>query len=131
MSNVTEDLNATIANAVNARIEAEVAAALAGDEVIGQYVAAALRQEIQPDRYNSRSKTTFLTLTLRTAIQGATKAAVKRVLIEEREHIEDEVRKAIRRGTKNFAEQMVENLVKQASTAYGVKVELKLPGSEF
>lgn len=128
MSNIEKDLNSTIASAVNARIEAEVVAALSGDEVIGRYVAGALRQPVGRQEYG-RKQLTYLETVVREAIQGATKAAVKRVIDEEQEKIEEEVRKALRRGLNTIAETIVEGLVQKAAGTYGIRVELTLPGN--
>jgi len=122
------DLNATIAAAVNARIEASVAAALAGDEMIGALVAAALNQEIEVGRDYKKSKTTWLKHTVAEAIRAATKAAVERLVIEESPLIEEELRKAFRRQAGEFAEGITRSLRENAAKGYGVTVELKLPG---
>lgn len=127
MSNIETDLNATIASAVNARIEAEVMAALSGDEIIGRLVTAALQQKVGEERYG-RKQTTFLASVLNAAIKDATKAAVARLIEEERPLIEDEIRKALRRNVKTMADAIVGNLAEQASSAYGVSVELRIPG---
>ena len=127
MSNIEGDLNATIASAVNARIEAEVMAALSGDEVIGRFVSAALQQKVGEQRYGQKQKT-FLASSLHNAIQQATKAAVGRVIEEERPLIEEEIRKALRRNVKTMADAIVGNLADKASSAYGVTVELRIPG---
>jgi uncharacterized protein (DUF885 family) len=127
MSNIEGDLNATIASAVNARIEAEVMAALSGDEVIARFVTAALQQKVGDQRYGKQQRT-FLAAALETAIKDATKAAVGRLIEEERPLIEDEIRKALRRNVKTMADSIVGNLADKASSAYGVRVELQLPG---
>lgn len=123
-SNIDGDLNQVIASAVNAKIESQVAAALAGDEVIGQYVAAALRQEVQPDRYNSRSKTTFLTHTLTSAIQTATKKATAELIAEQEEVIKLEVRKALRGKIGELADAMVDELKSSTGRTDGYRVNV-------
>lgn len=127
MTTIETDLNATITGAVNARIEAEVLKALSGDEVIGQFVAAALRQEVEV-RTNSydRKKVTFLTKVLHDAIRDATQSAVRRTIAEELPTIEDEVRKALKRETRRIAETLANSLADAADKAYGVNVELSL-----
>ena len=127
MSNIGTDLNATIASAVNARIEAEVMAALSGDEIIGRFVTAALQQKVGDQRYGKQQRT-FLAAALETATKDATKGAVGRLIEEERPLIEDEIRKALRRNVKTMADSIVGNLADKASSAYGVSVELRLPG---
>lgn len=128
---VTLDLNATIVAAVNARIEAEVAKALSGDETIGRFVSAALQQTVTVKDRNSYRETQepFLTNVLRNVIQSATKEAVQRFVADEIESIEEEVRKALRRDVKRIATTLSESLVKAAAKPYGVDVhlDLKLP----
>ena len=121
------DLNATIANAVNARIEAAVTAALSGDEVLGQYVAAALNQPITIDRDYRKIKTTYQQHTIRSSIQEATKNAITRVLVEDQELIEDEVRKALRRNLAAIASGIAGSLADHAKKGYGVQVTVRLP----
>lgn len=127
-TNLNQDLNTTIAAAVSARVEAEVARALSGDEIVGKYIAAALNQVIQIDRYDSRSKVTFLHQALRTAFQDMTKAAIAKVLADDAPLIEDEIRKAIRRSSSDLANSIVGNLVQLTSKGYGIQVTLRLPG---
>lgn len=127
-TNLEADLNATIATAVRARIEAEVTKALAGDEVMSKYVAAALSSEIEvpADRgsYQKR-KTTFLREAIDTAIKGATKAAIAKIVAEERAAIEAAVTTELRKNVKNIAAQLVNKVAETTESAYGVTVELK------
>lgn len=127
-SNIEQDLNATIANAVSARVEAEVIKALAGDEIIGRYIAAALNQQVEVGGSYNRTKVTFLQATLRSAFQEMTKRAIAKVLEQDAELIEAEVRKAVRRNATGFAEAIVGNIVERSKTAYGIQVSVKLPG---
>ena len=106
---LTGDLNSTIAAAVNARVEAAVVAALSGDEVIGQYVSAALNEPISRDSF-SRKATPFLTSIVKDAIQKATRAAVEELVAEERPRIVDEVKKALRRNLPEVAERLVDGM---------------------
>jgi AAA+ superfamily predicted ATPase len=122
------DLNATIANAVNARIEASVMAALSSDDVLGKYVAAALNQPISIDRNYRKIETTYLQHTLRASVQEATKAALVRVLTEDQELIEDEVRKALRRNVAGIAAGIAGSIADHAKKGYGVQVTVRLPG---
>lgn len=127
-ADITSDLDATIASAVNARIEAAVTQALASDEVLGRYVTAALQQPVDPRGNYNREKITFLQHTLSKAIQEATKAAVIKVLTEDRDEIEDQVRKALRRNVAGMADQIATSLAERATKGYGVTVELRVPG---
>ncbi|WP_280499398.1 hypothetical protein [Nocardia cyriacigeorgica] len=125
------DLNTVIAAAVQARIEAEVAAALSGDEVISKYVAAALNQPIEIG-HNSwdRRKTTFLRNTIDEAMRAATKAAVEQAVAEEREAIENAVRAELRDRVDALAVQLVDSLASAAEAPYGISVQLKYRGQD-
>jgi hypothetical protein len=131
-ANVTGDLNQVIASAVQARIETEVATALAGSELMNQYVAAALNQRVQeePSSRNGykRVETTFLRQTVETAIRAATKAAVARVIADEAEAIERTVTAEIRKNVKDIAAVLVGKLADAAESAHGINVELRYPG---
>lgn len=127
MADPVPDLNAVITSAVNARIEAEVTAALSGDAVIGQFVAKALQARIEVDRGNYRKEPMpYLTHVLEKAIQEATKAAVTRLLAEEVVAIEDAVRKALRRDLARIASTLTKSLSDAAARTYGVDVHLDL-----
>lgn len=122
------DLNTVIVSAVNARVEAEMMKALSGDETIGRFVVAALRQNIEvqePGTYHKHTEP-FLRNVLRKAIQEATVAAVQRLVAEELPTIEEEVRKALRRDVKQIAETLTNSLARSAASPYGVKVDLSL-----
>jgi hypothetical protein len=126
------DINQTITAAVNARIEAEVVKALAGDEVIGQYVAAALQQIVEVPRRGSsyeKDRVTYLHAVLTKALQTATTDACTALILEEMPRIEDEVRKALRRNITAIAEGMATSMTQAASKGYGINVvvDLKIP----
>lgn len=137
MADIEADLNQTITAAVNARVEAEMMKALSGDETIGKFVLAALRQPVQKNpnaRYGSEAKETetYLTNVLRKAIQTSAKAACEKFVADEIGLIEDEVRKALRRDVKRIAETLTQSLTDAAAKTYGidVKVDLKMPRGE-
>ena len=102
------DINATIATAVNARIEAEVFQALAGDEVIGKYVTAALQAPVEVNDRSGygKDKKPYMTVVLSKAIQNATKDACTRLILEEMPAIEAEIRKSLQRNINLIAEGM-------------------------
>lgn len=132
MTDLSGDLNATIASAINAKIEGAVLAALSGDDVFGRYVTAALQQQVEPkDRYSNRTRVTFLQRVVEDAIQEATKAAVARLLVEEAPLIEEELRKAFKRSAGTMAEGIVSSLSANAAKGYGVTVELRIPGDRY
>ena len=126
---VDQDLNKVIASAVNARVEAAVAEALAGDSTIGAMVVAALQQPVEVPSRNGygKDRVLFLNHLISSAIREAAKSAVQKVLIEEQQTIEDEVRKHIRRHAPEFAAQMAGQLVDAASKSHGVSVTLRMP----
>lgn len=126
---VETDLNETIRSAVNARIEAAVLEALSGDEAIGKMVVAALQQpiEVPNSRMYSKDKVPYLSHVLANAIRDATKSVVERLLLEEQELIEAEVRKCLRRQAPELASTMVGHIVDTASRSYGVQVSLRMP----
>lgn len=125
--NATGDLNNVIASAVQARIETEVATALAGSELMTQYVAAALNQPIEVgDRFKSR-KTTFLRETIDKAIREATKDAVQKAIAAELPAIEAQVTAELRRNVKGIAKTMTDKLGEKVDSAYGVTVKLNYP----
>ena len=126
MPDPTQDLNATIASAVNARIEAEVMKALSGDETISHFVAAAMQQPVELTKNYRTEKVPFLRHVLTKAIQQATEQAVKKLIVEEVESIEAEVRKALRRDLATIASTLTKSLVDAAGTTYGVSVDLSL-----
>lgn len=128
---LSSDLNATIAAAINAKVEASVIAALSGDEVLGKYVAAALNQqiEVKDGGYNTR-RTTFLRDTIDRTMQQAVKDAVHSFIQGEKELIEAEVGKALRKQAAKIANQFVTHLAEQTiGRSYGVNVELRFPNN--
>lgn len=122
-TDLTGDLNATITAAVNARVEATVTAALAGDEIIGKYVAAALNQPVGEDRslYGREKPKPYLTTIVTKAIQEATRSAVEELVAEERPRIVDEVKKALRRNLPEIADRLVDGM---HSARYNVSVNV-------
>lgn len=125
-TNIDTDLNATIANAVNARIEAEVIKALSGDEVLGAYVAAALAEPVARDSYG-RNKPTRLQTAITDAISNATKDAIREVIAEDMPRLKEEVRKCFRRDADKLAQSVVDGLAGSLATSYGVSVTMTLP----
>lgn len=129
-ANISGDLNQVISSAVQARIEAEVAAALSGSEVMGQYVAAALSQqiEIKDPRDSYRTiKTTFLRNAIDKAIQKATAAALTTVVEQEMPAIEQAVTTELRKNVKGIATQLVGQVAESVDKPYGITVQLNYP----
>jgi trimethylamine:corrinoid methyltransferase-like protein len=119
------DLNKTIAAAVNAKVEAGVLAALSSDDTIGRFVSAALSERVR-DNYSSREET-FIGYTVREAIKAATKSACIRLVETEMPAIEEAIRKELRKRIGQISEKMAERLAEQV-TGYGLKIEFTDPG---
>jgi predicted nucleotide-binding protein (sugar kinase/HSP70/actin superfamily) len=125
--NLPIDINATIAHAINARLEAEMLAALSGDETIAAFITAALQEPVKKDNDSYRHETEpYLHHVLRLALQEAAKSTVARFIEEEVVSIEDQVRKALRRNINQIAETLTKSLVDVAGKPYGVSVEINL-----
>lgn len=127
------DLNSVIVNAVNARVEAAVAQALTGDEVIGKFVTSALRQTVEVPRADGsygKERVTFLKAVVDKALQQATKDAVARVMAEEQATLEKEVRKALRANTNAIAETLVGSLAEAADNSYRFQVNIIKPSRD-
>lgn len=123
------DLNATIAAAVNARVESAVLAAFSGDDTLGTYVTAALQRpvEVPSPRGYGKDQVPFMHHLITQSIQDATKRAVQKMLLEEQEAIETAVRDQMAEAIPEFAKQMVGQLVKRGTETYGVQVSLRMP----
>lgn len=125
---VEQDLNATIAEAVKARVEAEVIRALSGDDVFASFISAALNEPVEvrkSDGYRTE-RIPYITKLLKEAIQQATKGAVQRIIEESMPELETEVRKALRRDLKAIAEALTGKLDQAVHNAYGFHVDVTL-----
>ena len=114
---LTTDLNATIANAVNARIEGQVLAALADSDVMGRMVTAALQKKVNTGAYRN-NETTYLQSLIGKAIEEKTVEVVAAELDTIRPLIETEVRKALRKSVGVLADSLVEGFVQAAAGSY-------------
>jgi hypothetical protein len=123
-NNTQEDLNTVIVSAVQARIEAEVATALAGSELMSQFVAAALNQTITVRRGYRDEQTTYLRNAIDGAIQKATTACLAKVLEAEAPSIEKAVTAELKRNLPMISKAAAENMAKAAQQAYGMTVEV-------
>jgi hypothetical protein len=124
------DLNTVIVSAVNARVEAAVAEALSGDEVIGKFVTSALRQTVEvpkADGSYGKERVTFLKSVIDKALQQATKQAVLKVMAEEEERLEKEVRKALRASTDSIAKSLVSSVKDATDNTYRFQVNIIPP----
>lgn len=115
--NLGADLNATIAHAVNARIEAQVLAALADSEVMGRMVTAALQKKVNTGAYRN-NETTYLQSLIGKAIEEKTAEVVAADLETIRPLIETQVRAALRKSVGVLADSLVEGFVQAAAGSY-------------
>lgn len=130
MPEVSNDLNSVVAEAVKAKITAEVAAALSADAVMSKYVAAALTQPVEVGNGWTKNKVPYLSYVIETAVRDATKDVVREVIAENVETIRDETRKAVRRRLNTIAESFAESVQKQAESTYGITIDVKVPGRD-
>lgn len=124
-SPIDGDLNQVIVSAVNARVEAAVAAAMSGDEVMGKYVAAALNQQIEVGNSYNRKQTTFLRHTIDNAMRDAAKVAVAEAIAEQKSVIVAAVKDSIVERLGLLANNMVDALADTATNPYAISVDVK------
>lgn len=122
------DLNRTITSAVQARVEAEVLAALSGDATLAAMVAAALNQavEVKDQRTYRTTTVPFLHKVLSDTLQAAAKAAVQKLVVEEADALEAEVRKVLRKDMAGIAKALTQSLTDAAGRGYGINVAIEL-----
>lgn len=131
MSETENDLNATIAAAVNARVSAQVAAALSGDEVIGAYVTSALTRTVTVKEGYRDKQVKWIDHAVAQAIQSATKDVIAEVLAAEMDQIRTAVRDAVQSQVGRIADDFATNLTeKTAKDYYRINVGLHFPGSD-
>ncbi|SHT54088.1 Uncharacterised protein [Mycobacteroides abscessus subsp. abscessus] len=127
---ITENLDATIASAVKAQIEAKVLEALSGGEFFEKYVHSVLYAKVEiadpKDRYKKIS-VNFIDNAIAGVVRAATQDAIKVAVNEQREEIQEHVRKAVKRQTDKFAQNVVEGLVEATNTDYRFNVQIGVP----
>lgn len=130
MSDPTQDLNQIIISAVNGRIEAEVAKALAGDEVVGKFVTAALTQEVEHRPANSyrSEKVTYLHKILLDTIQDAAKQAVAEAVEGEKDRIRALVKDQLEKRVDKLADGLVDSFAERVRNGYGVELTVTARG---
>jgi coenzyme F420-reducing hydrogenase delta subunit len=130
MAEQTKDLNDVITSAVQARVEAEVAAALSGTDVVKEMVVGILQRKIEVKDgggYRTR-ETTVIAEMIDKAMLTATREAIGRVIAEEADAIEAAVAAELRRNVKAVARTLAGQLQETARSSHGLSVELKYPG---
>lgn len=137
MSALTNNLDDTIAGAVKAQIQAQVLEALSGEDFFAKYIASVLNQTVEVTEdgtaYGRKIKVSFLDNALSGLIKKATKEAVAIAVEEERERIQDEVRKAVKRKADQFAENVTNAALEAAQSQYNYKFEvgISVPKKEY
>lgn len=136
MTDITDNLNDTIASAVKAQIEAKVLEALSGGEFFEKYVHTVLYRKIEisdpKDRYK-KLQVNFIDNAISRVIESAVNGAVQVAVEEEREKIQDAVRRAVKRRADQFAEQVTENLVEASKKSHNYRfdIALALPSRDY
>ncbi|OQW34493.1 MAG: hypothetical protein A4E20_10765 [Nitrospira sp. SG-bin2] len=129
MKDITDNLNDTIASAVKVQIEAKVLEALSGGEFFEKYVHAVLYRKIEvpdpQDRYR-KVQINFIDNAISKVIESAVQNAVSMAVEEEREKIQDAVRKAVKRRSDQFAEDVTDGLIEAARKQYSYKFDVQL-----
>lgn len=129
MPDQSQDLNDIITSAVQARVEAQIVAAFAGDQTFEKFVIAALQQTVEVpgnDRYN-KAKVPFMMHLLQEAVRASAKQAVQKYMTEHTDELAIAVERELSSKTAGIARQMVDQVSKKASENYGVTVELRWP----
>lgn len=128
MADATTDLNDIITSAVQARIEAQIAAAFTADSTFETFVIQALQQEVEiPAGDYRKKKVPFLMHLIQEAVRKAATLAVKKYMAEHTDELARAVEAELSNRTEEIAKQMVAQVSKKAGENYGVRVELAWP----
>lgn len=119
-----KDLNDTIVAAVNAKVSAEVFAALNTDEVIAGFITTAMMQPVKVDTYGSKTEP-YLSVVIRKAIQEATKVAIGEWMADNEGVLKTRVRAVLSTQIEEMAGALVEGAIEATSSRYSTKVDVK------
>lgn len=119
-----KDLNDTIIAAVNAKVTAEVFAALNTDEVMAGFINTAMMQPVKVEQYGSKTEP-YLTVVIRKAIQEATKAAISEWMADNEGILKTRVREALSTQVEEMAGALVQGAIDSTSARYSTKVDVK------
>lgn len=119
-----KDLNDTIIAAVNAKVSAEVFAALNTDDVIAGFITQAMMEPIKEDRYSSKTEP-YLSIIIRKAIQEATKTAINEWMEDNQGVLKSKVREALSTQVEEMAGALVQGAIESTSARYSTKVDVK------
>lgn len=111
MSNLGPELDKTISSAVNAKIEAEVFKAMTSDDVIGQYVAAALNEKVADPDNRYGSKQTLINVSMKKAIKKMTEQVIADEVNKQVDAIREEVEKALKASIGVISDSLVTGFV--------------------
>ena len=119
-----KDLNDTIIAAVNAKVTAEVFAALNTDEVMAGFITQAMMQPVKVEQYGSKTEP-YLTVVIRKAIQEATKSAINEWMADNEGVLKARVREALSTRVEDMAGALVQGAISATSARYSTKVDVK------
>ena len=119
-----KDLNDTIIAAVNAKVTAEVFAALNTDEVMAGFITQAMMQPVKVEQYGSKTEP-YLTVVIRKAIQEATKAAINEWMADNEGVLKARVRETLSTQVEEMAGALVQGAIENTSARYSTKVDVK------
>ena len=121
MSNLNDDLNATIAAAVQARTEAEVLAALSNEGTFSAMVTAALTETVRVDYGQAQP---MLSVLLRKTITEKTREVIADEIEALAPQIRAEVKSALKKSIGVISDSLVDGFVANATGRYpSIKVE--------
>lgn len=121
MSNLNDDLNATIAAAVQARTEAEVLAALSNEGTFSAMVTAALTETVRVDYGKAQP---MLSVLLRKTITEKTREVIADEIEALAPQIRAEVKSALKKSIGVISDSLVDGFVANATGRYpSIKVE--------
>lgn len=124
MTDMSTDINATIVAAVNAKVSAEVFAALNTDEVMSGFITTAMMQPVKVEQYGSKTEP-YLTVVIRKAIQEATKAAIAEWMADNEGVLKARVREALSTQVEDMAGALVQGAISSTGGYYSTKVDVK------
>jgi hypothetical protein len=95
--------------------------------MIGQFVAAALQEPVELERYSSK-KVPYVSKVIDKAIKEATQTAVSKVIAEEAPAIEAQVSEALKAQIPDLSASLVKSAQEAASSSYRVQVQINHAG---
>lgn len=124
----TPDINAVIVSMAKDKINEAVRNAIVGDEIIGAFVRAALQAPVQvygTDRYSTKT-VPFIDNAVTNAIHLAAEGAIRTVVAEQRDAIEDAVRQALVDGAPSIAAKLFANFADATHGGYAFNLRIEV-----